>query len=362
VRHGYARDEHTIRPYARPSVELFAAYSAAALEKTGIGARYCVDEVNHLVPSEQCWEATTASGKRYRARNVVLAIGRGIPSEVAHVPAWASLGSDLPIYHVFDPSFSRKNVEAAERPVVVGGGVSAAHLALALSGPGRSVTLLARSELREEQFDSDPCYIGPKCYERYLRIEDPNERRRIISSVRNPGSIPPDLMLELNEARHRGEVRLVIDEITAMRARDDSKRRELELQGRITSYRSDACVLATGFTSTCPGEHLLHEVEHQTRNVTCVSGREVRPRADRGGLKWDRAGRPIPLASLEWAPGLFLTGILAEQELGPTAANIIGAHNAAKRIVSGSMGRPWHVPRSWKRYAPDTASSSSGVI
>jgi hypothetical protein len=36
--------------------------------------------------------------------------------------------------------------------------------------------------------------------------------------------------------------------------------------------------------------------------------------------------------SLRWHPGIYVTGALAELEIGPTAMNIIGARLAAERI------------------------------
>lgn len=374
--HGFERSDHTIPPYARPSVELFAAHSEAALEATNLRSRYCADKIILLEPTERCWVATGASGKRYQAKNVVLALGRGSSDSVLCVPDWADIRGSLPVYHVFAPTFSRAQIEQALRPVVIGGGVSAVHLALALSRNERQVTLLTRSKLRESQFDSDPCYIGPKCYERYVAIADPDERRRIIASVRKPGSIPPDLMVELNEARDRGEIRIVFDEIEAVTLGDRDQTaagkprntgaggdgRWMELRSRTSIYESDACVLATGFGAAPPGASLLREIERRIAGLRCVSDREMPTSVLQSGLRRDGTGHPIPTTSLEWAPGLYLTGILAEQELGPTAANIIGAHNSAKRIVSRTRGKPWQVPRSWKSYAPDTASSSSGVL
>lgn len=37
--------------------------------------------------------------------------------------------------------------------------------------------------------------------------------------------------------------------------------------------------------------------------------------------------------SLEWCPHLYVTGPLAELEIGPIARNISGARQAAERIV-----------------------------
>jgi hypothetical protein len=44
-------------------------------------------------------------------------------------------------------------------------------------------------------------------------------------------------------------------------------------------------------------------------------------------------GFPAPTRSLEWAPGLYVTGALAELELGPTAPNIAGARSAGERLA-----------------------------
>lgn len=38
--------------------------------------------------------------------------------------------------------------------------------------------------------------------------------------------------------------------------------------------------------------------------------------------------------SLRWGPNLYVTGALAELEMGPIARNISGARQAADRIVS----------------------------
>jgi hypothetical protein len=37
---------------------------------------------------------------------------------------------------------------------------------------------------------------------------------------------------------------------------------------------------------------------------------------------------------LQWGPGLYVTGALAELEMGPISRNISGARQAAERIVN----------------------------
>ena len=51
------------------------------------------------------------------------------------------------------------------------------------------------------------------------------------------------------------------------------------------------------------------------------------------GLTTAPCGFPIIDSGLQWGPGLFVTGWLAELELGPLARNIVGARMAADRIA-----------------------------
>ena len=73
-------------------------------------------------------------------------------------------------------------------------------------------------------------------------------------------------------------------------------------------------MVATGFTPGPPA-----------RAVIAASARR--------GLRTDGAGYPLVDDALQWAPGLFVSGGLAEMVLGPPARNIIGAHLAGRRII-----------------------------
>jgi hypothetical protein len=57
------------------------------------------------------------------------------------------------------------------------------------------------------------------------------------------------------------------------------------------------------------------------------------PAAARGmGLPTGPCGFPTPHPSLQWTENLYLTGALAELEVGPASRNIAGARMAANRI------------------------------
>ncbi|MFW5742067.1 MAG: FAD/NAD(P)-binding protein [Spirochaetota bacterium] len=337
--HGYDRHQHTIPPYARPSVELFNAHADDVVTQEGLAALHLRGRAAGIVRLENGWRVTTDGAAEINARRVVLAPGRA-PGPL--VPWWASAGDPATV-HVFDERFDRRALETAAQPVIVGGGATAAHLALHAADLGRRPRLIVREKTRVHQFDSDPCFIGPACMERFLADEDPDRRRELLTEARNPGSVPPELAGRIEEARRRGRLELVTDEVVET-VRFDSQ--TIVLCGRRGRWSTDLVVLATGFAPGPPGGSL---------RAALASGE-----ATGSPLPVDTEGFPIPSASLEWDRGLYVTGALAEQELGPAAGNIVGAHNAAKRMIAHLSGRPRRVPGAWRSYAPADASSSSG--
>ena len=51
-------------------------------------------------------------------------------------------------------------------------------------------------------------------------------------------------------------------------------------------------------------------------------------------LSCAKCGYPIISKTLQWYPQLYVSGPLAELEIGPIARNISGARHAAEKIVS----------------------------
>ena len=141
-----------------------------------------------------------------------------------------------------------------------------------------------------------------------------------------------------------GRVELFVDEVRAAERSEDAK---TVLHGKTRRYRSDRVILATGFEPGPPGATLIGPLAAGTGAGTGSA------------LPTDGAGFPVPAPSLEWAPGLYVTGSLGEQELGPSAPNIVGAHNSAKRIISYLAGTGRRIPQGWRRYAPASVSRSS---
>ena len=78
---------------------------------------------------------------------------------------------------------------------------------------------------------------------------------------------------------------------------------------------TDTVVLATGFRSDRPGGTFIDKVIEEF------------------GLQCGPCGFPIIGEDLRWAANIFVTGPLAELQLGPCARNIIGARNAGRHLL-----------------------------
>jgi hypothetical protein len=78
--------------------------------------------------------------------------------------------------------------------------------------------------------------------------------------------------------------------------------------------KSDCLILATGFSPARPGGAWLDASIHEYN------------------LPLAPDGYPIVDPSLCWADGLYVSGPLAELEVGPVSRNFIGARLAAERI------------------------------
>lgn len=296
-------------PYDRPPLALFDAHCDAIIERYGLSERHRVDRAEALALDDGGVRVTLASGATIGARYGLLALGSG---ERTAWPGWAR---DLEaaggaITHVFDPGVKLRD-DQPPRIAVIGGGITAAQLANRY-GPGRSVHLISRHELRQHDFDSEPGWLGPRYLDGFARIADHDVRRAVIKRARHRGSIPPGTWRRLATLRDQGDVTLHVADVTDARPCGDGVR--LFVGGQ--SLDVDRVLLATGFESGRPGGALVDGLAEE-------------------GLPCAACGFPIVDTHLRWHRRLFVTGPLAELEVGPAARNIAGARMSTRRII------PW---------------------
>ena len=180
-----------------------------------------------------------------------------------------------------------------------------------LSERGHNVTLIARKQLKTEQFDFPPVWLGPKALAEFASETDFRRRYEIIQQNRGEGSITPDIMEALIDAPN-------IDLYPEICIRNIRKEQAQHLQvettrGVITEV--SRVILATGYQFDLRRYGFLTELIAQYQ-VPLVCGL---PR-----LNTDLQLHPIE--------NLFGSGTIAQLQIGPASGNIAGANLAYERL------------------------------
>ncbi|ANM31729.1 hypothetical protein ABI59_22485 [Acidobacteria bacterium Mor1] len=294
-------------PYDRPKLTLFNAHCERVVNAYGLSELHLQNRVTDCAIDDHRVGVRLSGGDRLEAANIVLAIG------AIEQPAWPDWAprDDARVSHVFEPG-PHAPFEPESTVAVVGGGMTAAQVALRLSREGHPVHLLSRHPLRLHQFDSDPGWLGPRFMKAFLEEPDLDRRRELITDARHRGSIPPDVRRPLRQAIVEGKI---------VRHESDVRQLDLKQDGVALSLSDDHVVearrvlLATGFDSRRPGGRWIDElIESESLPVA-------------------QCGYPVLDSALRWHPRVRVSGALAELELGPVARNIAGARRAGERIV-----------------------------
>lgn len=200
-----------------------------------------------------------------------------------------------------------EHAQLAVSRVVVGGGLTAATLALRAADRGAQVVLLARAPLRERPTDVDPVWLGHALPA--FCSTSPMARARVVRVARR-GTVPGEVIEQLTvHERVRvqvGAARVVEQSAVVL---EDGER-----------LPADHCWSATG-----------HVFDVRTPALTAGLLRRV-PVAVVDGLA-------VLSDDLSWGgTGVHLTGGLAALGVGPAARNLAGARMAAERWVSRLSG------------------------
>ena len=194
------RREHGLfaPPYDRPALGFFNEHCDGVIKAFGLDAAHVRARrlLRHWAGRRRDWalERRDALG-----RSVVLALGA---SEQPHWPSWAPRGDACAACVCVRVSGWPESPEVV---AVVGGGLSAAQVALRLVGEGQEVHLISRHPLRKHQFDSDPGWLGPKYMKGFERERSVDRRRALISEARHRGSVPPEVRSALRRAIRQDE-------------------------------------------------------------------------------------------------------------------------------------------------------------
>ncbi len=226
-------------------------------------------------------------------------------------PQWAEsldwAGGD--VWHVFDDDFDLAAVDDEAVVGIVGLGISAVQLAICLSErENGGVEIIAPHEVRTAMFDSDPCWLGPRCQVGLRRFDSYVRRRKEIDRARRVGTVPRTLVRQLTELIESGEVRTEIGSVESA-GLDESGSMEIR----------------TAKQKTIEVDNLILEAPRADRSW--LTGAIARH-----NLETAPCGFPIVDDNLCWDHGLYVSGSLAELELGPASRNIAGARMTARRL------------------------------
>ena len=294
-------------PFDRPALGFFNDHCDQVIETFGLAELHVRARAVACSIEGDGVKVGLSNEEQLTSDKVVLALGA---SDQPEWPNWAPKGHAR-VHHIFAQGFAGWPA-ATERIAVVGGGISAAQVALRLLDEGHQVHLVSRHGLRKHQFDSDKGWLGPKYMNSFNRERDVDRRRALINEARHRGSVPPEVHRPLRRAIESGKLQWHESGVEALDLQAD--RVVIQLANG-ESIEAERVLLATGFAALRPGGELVD------RLVTSES------------LSCAQCGYPIVDQALSWHPRVFVSGPLAELELGPTSRNIHGARRAGDRIV-----------------------------
>lgn len=297
-------------PYDRPAIGLFNKHCDRVIETYGLAELHIQARAVDCSVDHDRVGVRLDCGREIEASDIVLALGA---SEQPAWPTWAQRGDDR-VHHVFEPEFEGWP-SRPETVAVVGGGISAAQIALRLLDEGHRVHLISRHPMRVHQFDSDPGWIGPKLMTGFSKERDIDRRRALIRDARHRGSVPPDVHRPLRRAIELHRIHWHEDQVVGIEVGRDGLDLRLGTGERLEVER---LLLATGFASHRPGGAMVDALV-ASASLPCA-----------------QCGYPIVDAGLRWHPRVHVSGPLAELELGPVSRNIVGARRAGDRLVAAA--------------------------
>ncbi len=278
-----------------PSTALFADHCTDVIDRHGLGGAVTPSCVEAIEPQNGGASLRLTDGNVVLARHVVLAANPAI----ATIPPWAPR---LGAVHAAEIDLAALSTLGGEHVLIVGGGLTAVHLAIGASRRGVAVTLVSRRPLVQRHFDTAPGWLGPKELDRFTAEPDPAVRRRLIDQARGGGTVPPRWLEALAATANI--------EITVGNPETITRQR-----------RPDRLWAATGWDYDATSDVLVAGL--RTRNPTPIH--EGLPDLDR---------------DLSW-PGtnVHCLGAYAALRLGPTARNLAGAMVGAATITAAISGR-----------------------
>ncbi len=311
------RAHDLIGDFRAPTTSLFAAFCDTLIRVHRLASLHRCGQVTAIRPGVDGAPSRVelTSGCHLNADHVVIATNPVTP----RLPPWATVhrATRTPLTGVVRHAETIDITDAnpGQQIVVVGGGLTAAQLALGASQAGAYVTLLTPGPLRASVTDIDPTWLGPHQLRPYFAEPDWEHRAERYHQARR-GTIPPAWIADLRHAATTGSLDL----------RESTTVTAVHLTGRTATLSTTAGPITADHVWLATGW------DHHTRRDPLLA--PLAPAVTRSGL-------PIIDTALR-VPGtaIHLMGAAAALQIGAAAPNLAGARIAAERLVTELTGSP----------------------
>jgi cation diffusion facilitator CzcD-associated flavoprotein CzcO len=255
----FARRENMYEPntafygrYKRPSLNMFNEHCDHLFDHIKLEESYLCNSVTNIQKIQGHWKVTLQNGITLSSKRVVIAIGL---SNQLYLPDWArqlKKKQEASVFHIFDkelPPFE----ELPATFIVIGGGITAAHLAIKLADKyPNQVTMIKRHPFRVHDFDSNPEWLGPKMQRPFRQTEHYGKRRILIKEAHHKGSIPSDILRKIRGLVRTDKLRIVDGAVMDFELSYGEISLLLEKENRVNGR---TIILATGFEQILPGKN-----------------------------------------------------------------------------------------------------------
>jgi hypothetical protein len=264
-----------------------------------------------------------------------------------------------------DSNFKQQSIKN-KRIVVVGGGMTAALLALGASTHGATtVTLMARRPLLQQPFNCDIGWWGNKYLNSFWQETNPENRMKMCRQGRHQASITPQVRMALEEAVELKKVK-VIQGYQVETATEMAELGAIKLEVRPTP-NIDSFKLALGSTnssssancaSTSSSSLPLSLIEADCVWLACGSAYNVSRNTLLSTLQKKFptrlvAGYPVldPTTCVWPGAPVYVVGRGALLAVGPCAGELVGMRLASDRIVKSLKKMDYSGKTEWQTAA-----------
>lgn len=302
--------------YQAPGTELFDDFCDQVVDEYDLGDAVDVGRVTGVGrDGTVAWIDAAGTTHNRRAGRVVLAsnpMRPVMPAGLVEPTGTTWLDDDEPARHPMPVHAGQVDARCArpgDHVVIVGGGLTAGHLACGAVARGARVTLVTRRHVVEREFDTDPGWLGPRHLQRYLATDCLATRARMASEARGGGSMPGWMLARLSELLRAGSLTHQVVPTTT--------EPPFGLADAVAELGADHVWCATGWTLVTSCDPVLGPLVRTTGCGTVGELLALGPR-----LELPRTSAPI-----------HVVGRPATLLLGPTAGNLAGARRAADLVT-----------------------------